>query len=89
MEMAIETVGGYTVDDLDWLRDELGVAHVELDLWGSLIVAPATDEHELAMALLHEQAVRQLDLPPGSVRSNGFAWIVPGPGRAQEMASTT
>ncbi len=78
MEMAIETFTGYTVDDLDWLRDELGVAHVELDPWGSLIVAPATDEHELAMALLHEQAVRQLDLAPGSVRANGFAWIVPG-----------
>jgi hypothetical protein len=28
---------GYTVDDLDWLRAELGVAHLELDPWGSLI----------------------------------------------------
>ena len=27
--------GGYTYDDLDWLRDELGVAHLELDPWGA------------------------------------------------------
>ena len=52
------TSTGYTVDDLDWLRDEIGVAHLELDPWGSLIVSPATDEQELAMTLLHEQALR-------------------------------
>lgn len=78
MEMAHATSTGYTAEDLDWLRDELGIAHVELDPWGSLIVAPATDEHELAMAIIHAQAVRQLDLPAGAVRSNSFAWIVPG-----------
>ena len=78
------TTTGYTVDDLDWLRDEIGVAHLELDPWGSLIVSPATDEHELAMTLLHEQALAQLDLPPGSVRSNGFHWIVAG-GTGYEM----
>jgi len=69
---------GYTVDDLDWLRDEIGVAHLELDPWGSLIVSPATDEHELAMTLLHEQALSQLDVPPGAVRSNGTPWAVAG-----------
>lgn len=76
--MAIAASAGYTVDDLDWLRDELGIAHVELDPWGSIIVTPATDEHEMVLAMLHEQAVRQLDLPFGSVWSNGFAWKVPG-----------
>jgi hypothetical protein len=75
--MAIPATEGYTVDDLDWLRDELGIAHVELDPWGSIIVTPATDEHEIVLAMLREQAVRQLDLPPGSVWSNGFAWKVP------------
>ncbi len=76
--MAYPAATGYSVDDLDWLRDELGIAHLELDPWGSLIAAPATDEHEVAVAVLHEQVLRQLDLPPGSVRSNGFAWRVPG-----------
>jgi Uma2 family endonuclease len=70
--------GGYRVEDLDWLRDELGIAHLELDPWGSLIVSPATDEHETAVAVLHDQAVRQLGLLPGCVRSNGLAWKVPG-----------
>lgn len=69
---------GYTVDDLDWLRAELGVAHLELDPWGSLIVSPATDEHEMAMAVLSHQAVVQLGLPAGCVRTNGLAWKVPG-----------
>jgi Uma2 family endonuclease len=69
---------GYTVDDLDWLRAELGVAHLELDPWGSLIVSPATDEHETAMAVLHHQAVVQMAFPAGCVRSNSLAWKVPG-----------
>ncbi|MGH8999975.1 MAG: Uma2 family endonuclease [Acidimicrobiia bacterium] len=73
-----EFTAGYTVDDLDWLRDELAIAHLELDPWGSLIVSPATDEHETAMAVLHSQLDRQLDLPDGCVRSNGLAWKVPG-----------
>lgn len=72
------TASGYSVEDLDWLRDELGIAHLELDPWGSLIVSPATDEHESAVAILHDQAVRQLALPAGCVRSNGLAWKVPG-----------
>lgn len=72
------TAGGYGVEDLDWLRYELGIAHLELDPWGSLIVSPATDEHETAVAVLHDQAVRQLALPAGCVRSNGLAWKVPG-----------
>jgi len=69
---------GCSVEDLDWLRDELGIAHLELDPWGSLIVSPATDEHESAVAVLHDQVVRQLALPAGCVRSNGLAWKVPG-----------
>ncbi len=70
--------GGYSVEDFEWLRDKLGIAHLELDPWGSLIVSPATDEHETAVAVLHDQAVRQLALPGGCVRSNGLAWKVPG-----------
>jgi Uma2 family endonuclease len=68
---------GYTVDDLDWLRDEIGVARIELDPRGSLIWSPATDEHSIAMAVLCGQAVQQLDLPLGCVRPE-FAWVVPG-----------
>lgn len=78
MAFAVTAGGGYSVEDLDWLRDELGIAHLELDPWGSLIVSPATDEHETAVAILHDQAVRQLGLPPGCVRSNGLAWKAPG-----------
>src|SRR5215217_794380 len=71
--------GGYTVDDLDWLRNEIRVvAHLELDPWGSLIVSPADDEHETAMAVLCGQAHQQLDLPLDCIRPNGFAWVVPG-----------
>ena len=61
--------GGYTVEDLDWLRDEIGVAHIELDPWGSLIVSPATDEHELAQGALTVQAGIQL-------QASGYA-VVP------------
>ncbi|MGI9033429.1 MAG: Uma2 family endonuclease [Acidimicrobiales bacterium] len=68
----------YSYEDLDWLRDNLGMAHLELDPWGSLIVSPATDEHDIAQAVLDNQAVDQLHLPAGCVRANGFAWIVPG-----------
>ena len=69
---------GYTVDDLHWLRNELNVvAHLELDPWGSLIVAPTDDEHGAAVAVLCAQAVEQLDLPRGCVRPE-FAWVVPG-----------
>lgn len=70
--------GGYTVDDLDWLRAELGVAHLELDPWGSLIVSPATDEHESAIAILQVELARQLELPGDCVRANGTAWKIPG-----------
>lgn len=68
---------GYTVEDLDSLRAELGVAHLELDPWGTLIVSPATDEHETAVAVLASQADRQLGLPPGCVRVNSLAWKIP------------
>jgi Uma2 family endonuclease len=69
-------VTGYTVDDIDWLRDEIGVAHLELDPWGSLIVAPTDDTHEDAIATLDAQAREQLSWPPTCVRT-GFAWVVP------------
>ena len=73
--MAELATSGYTVDDLDWLRDEIGVAHLELDPWGSLIVSPTTDEHEIAAAELTRQAILQLS---HVVSVNGFAWTVPG-----------
>ena len=67
----------YTVDDLERLRAQLGVAHLELDPWGSLIVSPATDEHETAVAVLASQLDRQLGLPSGCVRVSGLAWKIP------------
>jgi Uma2 family endonuclease len=67
----------YDVEDLDWLRAELGVPRVELDPWGSLIVTPASDAHELAVARLVDQAVHQLRLPEGHVLT-GIAWKVEG-----------
>jgi len=73
--MADLAISGYTVDDLDWLRDEIGVAHLELDPWGSLIVSPITDEHEIAAMSLARQAIEQLS---HDVSVNGFAWTVPG-----------
>lgn len=76
--MAHPVAAGYTPDDLDWLRDELGVAHLELDPWGSVIVTPATEEHERAIAVLTAQLLRQMDVREGAVRVNGFAWKVPG-----------
>ena len=75
--MAPQATTGYTVDDLDWLRAELGIAHVELDPWGSAIGTPASDEHESALAHLVDQVVTQLRLP-GCVWVNGLAWKVPG-----------
>ncbi|HEU5003012.1 MAG TPA: Uma2 family endonuclease [Actinomycetota bacterium] len=69
--------GGYTVDDLDWLRTQLGVAHVELDPWGSLIVTPATDQHEKAVALLWEQLFSQLSVVDAQIVGNGPPWRVP------------
>ncbi len=58
--MADLAISGYTVEDLDWLRDATGVAHLELDPWGSLIVSPATDEHEITQGELVVQAANQL-----------------------------
>jgi Uma2 family endonuclease len=78
MAYAVKDGAEYTYGDLDWLRDELGVAHIELDPWGCLIVTPASDEHDTAVALMHAQALRQLALPDGCVRGNGTGWIVPG-----------
>ncbi len=75
--MAYAAAMGYSIDDLDWLRAELGIAHLELDPWGSLIVSPASDEHEHAVAIIVDQVVAQLQLP-GCVRVNSLAWKVPG-----------
>lgn len=75
--MAQTAPTGYTVEDLDWLRTDLGVRRVELDPWGSLIVTPANDAHEMAVALLVDQAVHQLGLPQGHVFT-GIAWKVTG-----------
>ena len=66
---------GYTVDDLDWPRDVFGVAHLELDPWGSPIVSPPDDPHEIAAMAVNRQAVQQLS---HDVSVNGVAWIVPG-----------
>lgn len=60
---------GYTVEDLDSLRAELGVAHLELDPWGSLIVSPATDEHETAVAVLASRRTASSDCRPAACGS--------------------
>ena len=73
--MADLATTGYTVDDLDWLRDVFGVAHIELDPWGSPIVSPADDNHETVAVALVRQAVEQLT---HTVSCNGYGWIVPG-----------
>ena len=73
--MTDQATTGYTAADLDWLRDVFGVAHLELDPWGSPIVSPADEVHErIAMALVR-QAIAQLE---HDVSCNGLPWIVPG-----------
>jgi hypothetical protein len=42
-----------------------------------VIVTPASDEHESAIARLVDQGITQLRLP-GSVWIDGLAWKVPG-----------
>ena len=74
--MAATATTGYTVEDLDWLRDELSLAaHLELDPWGSLIVSPTDDEHEKAAVALARQGIESLS---HDVSVNGFSWVVPG-----------
>lgn len=73
--MANPATSGYTAEDLDWLRDALGVAHLELDPWGSPIVSPADDAHEEIAVALARQAIEQLS---HVVSINGYPWIVPG-----------
>ena len=73
--MADLATTGYTADDLDFLRVALGVAHLELDPWGSPIVSPADDEHEGIAVALARQAIEHLSHP---VSVNGYPWIVPG-----------
>jgi Putative restriction endonuclease len=68
---------GYTADDLDLARLEFGVVHIEIDPWGNLIVTPASDPHERAVAVLHAQLLRQIDLPDGCVLSAALPWRVP------------
>lgn len=75
--MAQAVPAAYDVEDLVWLRVELGVPRIELDPWGSLIVTPANDAHEMAVARLVAQADRQLQLPEGHVFT-GIAWKVAG-----------
>jgi len=75
--MANLATAGYTVEDLHWLRDEIGVAHLELDPWGSLIVSPATDEHEIAQSELVIQAANQLRAAGYRVVPS-MPWVVPG-----------
>ena len=75
--MADLAISGYTVEDLDWLRDAVGVAHLELDPWGSLIVSPATDEHEVAQSELVIQAARQLHATGHRVMPS-MPWTVAG-----------
>ena len=76
--MADLATTGYTVDDLDWLRNEIARrCPLGARPRGSLILSPATDEHSLAVAVLSGQAVQQLNLPLGCVRTD-FAWVVPG-----------
>ncbi len=68
----------YTVEDLDWLKDVIGVpGRLELDPWGNLIVTPTTDEHELAIGHMHAQSREQLGLPPECILT-GITWRVPG-----------
>jgi Uma2 family endonuclease len=67
----------YSVDDLAWAREQFGTVHVELDPWGNLIVTPASDPHELAVAVLHAQLARQLDLPDYCIVVPGLAWRMP------------
>lgn len=52
-------------------------------------MSPATDDYEVAVAVLHEQLVRQVGLPPGSVLANGFAWKVPGGSGYTNVADLT
>jgi len=73
--MSIREASGYTAEDLGWLRNTFGVAHLELDPWGSPIVSPADDVHEAIAMALARQAIEQLSHP---VSVNGYPWIVPG-----------
>ena len=76
--MADLVTSGYTVDDLDWLRNEINLAaHLELDPWGNLIVSPATDEHEMTQGDLVRQANLQLEKAECRVYPS-MPWIVPG-----------
>jgi len=71
--------GGFTVEDLDWLRNEPGIGgHLELDPWGCLIVTPAEDRHEIAQTDLFRQLAQQLNPRHECLFSNGLPWKVPG-----------
>jgi len=57
------TTSGYTADHLNRLRSAFNVpVHVELDPWGSLLVSPVDDRHEIARSALERQANVQLEV---------------------------
>lgn len=73
MSAVAEAPVGYTINDLDWARAQLG-ARVELDQWGNLIVSPATLPHDLAVGILQALLIGQTDLPEGHVLAHSPAW---------------
>src|SRR3954471_22166169 len=69
---------GYTVDDLQWLREAFNVpVHVELDPWGSPVVSPVDDDHEMARSALICEAGLQLRAAQHTVVPS-MPWMVPG-----------
>ena len=67
----------YTLEDLHRLRGAFNVpVHVELDPWGSLLVSPVDDAHEMARADLVRQANMQLEDAGHSVFPS-MPWAVP------------
>lgn len=77
---AVPALQGYTVDDLDWVRDLVGTRTVELDPWGNLVVSPASDPHEIALRVLHEQVLEVVRTwpVPVEVYVGALAWKPPG-----------
>lgn len=68
---------GYTVEDLDLVRDLLGASVVELDPWGNLVVSPQpTDPHENALRLLRDALVAAFAIEGAAfeVFQSGLPW---------------
>jgi Uma2 family endonuclease len=75
--MADTATSHYTAEDLDRLRNAFNVpVHVELDPWGSLLVTPVDDDHEVARAELVRQATLQLEVA-GHIVAPSMPWSVP------------